>query len=102
FDEDINAGFDQGARRLDVVDGGNRNRCCLYFAAGGDQLLEGSERATAEFARYRIGAGRIFIDHSDQADSFALALELLVHAGMVSPESSCAYDNDLNVLVPGQ
>ena len=99
FDQDIDAGFHQSARDLQVPDRGYGNRSGLHLAVGGHQLLDRAKGAAAEFAGHGVGPRHIGVDHSHQADRFALLGQLVIDAGVVASEGAHADHCDVDKVV---
>jgi len=63
-----------------------------------EHLIDGAERFTTELTRYRIGAGCIGIDDSDEADASCL-LQRLIDAGVVAAERAGTDDRNVDRVV---
>jgi hypothetical protein len=81
---------------IQVMQSGNCHRSRIHLVMGADELVNRAEAAAAEFRSYRIGLARVRVNHSYQTNRFALLAELVIHAGVISPESSSAYDRNID------
>ncbi len=78
---------------------GNSDGGRLHLAVGGNQLLDRSESAAAEFAGDSVGAGHVGIHNPHQADRFALLRQLVIDAGVVASEGAHADHSHVNNVV---
>src|SRR5215510_2520695 len=69
---------------------GNRDRRSLNLTVGGNELFEGSERTTTEFAAHRVRACDVAVDDPQQTNRFTLILQLLVHTRVIAPKCTHA------------
>lgn len=69
------------------------------LAVRGEHLLDRAESAAAELAGDRIGALQNRINHSDEANRFALFFKFFVNAGMIASEDAYTNDCDRNRIV---
>jgi hypothetical protein len=60
-----------------------------------NELFDRAEATTPELTRDCVCPCQVRIQYSDQSDTFALLLQLVVHAGVIAPE--CAHTNDGDV-----
>jgi hypothetical protein len=95
FDEDVNAGFHEGAGDRQVEDGGHGDGRGLDFAVSGQELGDGAEGFAVELAGNGVGAGCIGIDDADQTDAAGL-MELTIDAGVIASEGADADDGDVD------
>jgi hypothetical protein len=66
---------------------------------GGNQLVNRSESAAAEFAGDSVGAGHVRIHNPHQADRFTLLCQLVIDAGMVASEGAHTDHSHVNKVV---
>jgi hypothetical protein len=85
-----------------VIGGWDRNRSRLHLAVRAQHLVEAAKSAAAELVGDGIGAGKVGINHADQADRFAIFGELMVHTRVVAAECAHANDYDWNRTGFGQ
>jgi hypothetical protein len=96
FDQHIHSGLHQRAGDRQVLQRGNRDRGRLHLAVSGEELLKRSKRAASELAPHRVRAGHILVDNPEQAERFALLLQLFVDARVVAPERTHTNDRNVN------
>ena len=94
FDQHVHASFHQGASHVAMKDGWDRDRGSLHLPARRKHLVDRAKGFAIEFARHRIGAGCVGINHPDEADASCL-LQRVIDAGVVAAKS--AYANDGNI-----
>jgi hypothetical protein len=95
FHQDIDAGFDQGARDAEVVARGHGNGRGLNFVPG-EKLVQRSERAGIEFASHGVGPGWVGIDNRREVDRLALSFQFVIDARVIPPERAGADYSDIN------
>ena len=77
----------------------SRHRRRANFAVRGQHLLDRTESPAAEFARHRVGAVKIRIDHAHQSNRFALLFQFFVDARVVASEDAHPHHRDGNRIV---
>jgi hypothetical protein len=95
FHQDIDAGFDQGARDAEMVARGHGNGGRLNFVPG-EKLVQRSESAGVEFASHGLGSGWVGIDNRRQVDRLALPFQFVIDARVIPPERAGADYSDIN------
>jgi hypothetical protein len=102
FNQDVNAGFHQGAGGFEMADRGHSDRCSLDFAVRSGELLDGTESAATEFASNGISPRRVCIDDPYQPHGFALLRQSVIDAGVVVAEGAHADHGYVNKVVGSQ
>lgn len=98
----VNAGFEQFASYLEMMQRRNRDRSCLDFAVRSEKLFEGSETTATEFPRNGIGSRSVRVYDSHEPDGFAFTLKLVIDAGMIPSKSSHTTNCDVDGMIGGQ
>jgi hypothetical protein len=81
-----------------MVEGGDGNRGCLNLPFG-NELVDRSKRAAAEFSGDRLPADGIFIGDALEPNGTGLARKLVIDAGVVASEGAYANDGDGDGMV---
>ena len=68
----------------------------------GQHLLDRAKRAAAEFARHRVGAIQIRIDHAHQPHRLALLLQFVINPRVVASENAHTHHRNGNRIVSVQ
>src|SRR5438270_11629019 len=77
-----------------MLPGTVRHRSRLHLAMRGQHLLHGAKGLASEFARHRVGAADVSVDHSQQTYRLPLLFKFLVNSGMIASENAHAHHGD--------
>jgi hypothetical protein len=102
FHQDIDAGFHQGSGDFKMAKCGYGYGRGLEFAVRGDELFDRTKGAATKFAGNRVRPGQVCIHDSHKSDGFALLRQLVIDAGMVASEVTCANYRYVNEVVSRQ
>jgi hypothetical protein len=92
FDQQVEAGLEQGGRDGVVMNGGDGDRGGIQLQIGGEKLVNGREDGNLVLSFGFGGAGRVGLDGRDQGDALAGCFELAIDPEMVAAESSGSND----------